>query len=120
MTLWCNGCIRGFDPLGPLGSIPGRVVMKDVVIIAGQSPYEKCRRCRNAIETCSFSSYWVDVLCRRCVKVLCQLEEAGLWHPGQQHEWTAETIKMFEARIKKIRIITRMRKKKKKKKFFKK
>jgi predicted TIM-barrel enzyme/ribosomal protein S27E len=55
-------------------------------IEADKSIYLKCSRCWNHKPDCMYSKYWQDTLCERCAKVLCDLEEKGLWRPGQQNE----------------------------------
>jgi len=54
-------------------------------IIARKSPYPKCNRCWNHTSDVKYSSYWLDTLCGRCAKVLCDLEEKEEWFPGKQN-----------------------------------
>jgi hypothetical protein len=48
--------------------------------------YKRCNRCRNYGPDVDYSTYWLDTLCGRCARVLCELEEQGKWKPGQQNE----------------------------------
>lgn len=53
--------------------------------IARKAPYPKCNRCWNHSIGTAYSKYWLDTLCGRCAKVLCDLEEKGEWFPGKQN-----------------------------------
>ncbi len=58
---------------------------KRTIISVCKSPYPKCNRCWNHKKDCMYSNYWMDTLCERCAKVLCELEEMGEWFPGEQN-----------------------------------
>ena len=47
--------------------------------VATKSPYPKCERCWNHPPSCAYNTYFEDNLCKRCVDILCNLEERGLW-----------------------------------------
>jgi hypothetical protein len=52
---------------------------KSIFIKAEKSPYLKCERCWNYWKDCDYNKYFEDILCKRCVDVLCKLEEKGKW-----------------------------------------
>lgn len=52
---------------------------KEYIIGVCKSPYPKCERCWNHRPDCGENTYFGSILCKRCVDVLCELEEAGQW-----------------------------------------
>jgi hypothetical protein len=46
---------------------------------ATKSTDPKCERCWNHRPDCQHHKYFEDILCKRCVDVLCSLEEKGWW-----------------------------------------
>jgi hypothetical protein len=56
-----------------------------LIITVEKSPHLKCSRCWNHTSDVMYSSYWLDTLCGRCARVLCDLEEQGKWFPGRQN-----------------------------------
>jgi len=44
-----------------------------------KSPHPKCERCWYHKPDCDYNKYFEDILCYRCVQVLCDLEAQGQW-----------------------------------------
>ncbi len=59
--------------------------LAEAQIEAKKAGAPKCNRCWNHKADCMYSNYWMDTLCGRCAKVLCDLEEKGEWFPGKQN-----------------------------------
>lgn len=49
----------------------------NTTITAEKAPNLKCERCWNY--RAEYNEYFEDNLCKRCVDVLCELEEKGQW-----------------------------------------
>lgn len=46
---------------------------------ATKSEYPKCERCWNHFSTCEYHKYFEDYLCKRCVDILVDMWDKGLW-----------------------------------------
>ena len=51
----------------------------NVKITASKSNSTKCERCWSYNKESGYNKYFEDNLCKRCVTILCELEEKGQW-----------------------------------------